>query len=162
MALIMPTLVLILIGIFESGMAFRDYLTASFAAREGARLVAFMGTRIDADCVTVTTMASNMTPTDFARLQEIQIFKSNTNGTQGLTNTFRFTGLDPLNCDHWSQNITWPSPSRQTTVGPGLTLDIVGVRVISNHEWVTGFPPFRGSFTINENTIVRIEPEEFA
>ena len=30
------------------------------------------------------------------------------------------------------------------------------------HEWVTGFPPFRGSFTIEESTITRVEPEAFA
>jgi hypothetical protein len=28
-------------------------------------------------------------------------------------------------------------------------------------DWVTGFPPFRGSFTIDESTITRLEPQAF-
>ncbi|CAN5669247.1 hypothetical protein BH18ACT6_BH18ACT6_22870 [soil metagenome] len=37
----MPILVLVLISIFEIGAAFRNYLTVSYLAREGARMSAF-------------------------------------------------------------------------------------------------------------------------
>jgi Flp pilus assembly protein TadG len=162
MAIILPTLVLVLISIFEIGLAFRDYLTVSYLTREGARLASSNGKQLNADCITVTNLASNMTAGDLARLQQLQIFKADANGNQLLssTNTFIFTGSDPLNCAHWSQTISWPSTSRQTTVG-SQQLDIIGVRMILRHDWVTGFPPYSGFFNVNENTITRMEPEAF-
>jgi hypothetical protein len=30
-----------------------------------------------------------------------------------------------------------------------------------SRDWVTGFPPFRGSIQIDESTITRLEPEAF-
>ncbi|MCL5291695.1 MAG: pilus assembly protein [Actinobacteria bacterium] len=39
-AIIVPVLILILFGIFEFGLAYRDYLAITHAAREGARLAA--------------------------------------------------------------------------------------------------------------------------
>ena len=35
------------------------------------------------------------------------------------------------------------------------------VRVIMTRSWLTNFPPFTGSFTIDESTITRVEPEVF-
>ncbi|MCA1735502.1 MAG: pilus assembly protein [Actinobacteria bacterium] len=43
-AILLPILVLVLISIFEIGAAFRNYLTVSYPAREGARMSAFLGT----------------------------------------------------------------------------------------------------------------------
>ncbi len=40
LAIILPVLILILFGIFEFGLAYRDYLAITHAAREGARLAA--------------------------------------------------------------------------------------------------------------------------
>ncbi len=39
-ALILPVLIMILIGVFEFGMAYNNYLAITHAAREGARLAA--------------------------------------------------------------------------------------------------------------------------
>ncbi|MHB0977403.1 MAG: TadE/TadG family type IV pilus assembly protein [Candidatus Aquicultorales bacterium] len=39
-AILMPVLILILFGIVEFGLAYRDYLSITHAAREGARLAA--------------------------------------------------------------------------------------------------------------------------
>ena len=43
MAIVFPLLVLMIIGIIEIGVAFRDYLTVSAASREGARVAALAG-----------------------------------------------------------------------------------------------------------------------
>ncbi|MCL6471891.1 MAG: pilus assembly protein [Firmicutes bacterium] len=40
LAIILPVLTLILFGIFQFGLAYRDYLAITHAAREGARLAA--------------------------------------------------------------------------------------------------------------------------
>jgi Flp pilus assembly protein TadG len=165
-ALVLPILFLILISIFELGLAFKDFLTVSYMAREGARLSAFLGTDPDADCTMITTLASNISTADLNRLQRIEIFRADTAGNQVAadTNTFTYTGTDPLDCTDWTQVITWPSTDRQTEVDTDGTppLDVIGVRVVITHTWISQFPPYFGSFSINENTIVRMEPEAFA
>ncbi|CAN5785951.1 hypothetical protein BH18ACT6_BH18ACT6_24140 [soil metagenome] len=55
-ALVLPILLLVLISIFEIGAAFRNYLTVSYLARKGARMSAFLGTHINADCTMVTSL----------------------------------------------------------------------------------------------------------
>jgi Flp pilus assembly protein TadG len=166
-ALALPILILVLISIFEIGAAFRNYLTISYLAREGARMSAFLGTDIDADCTMVTSLATQMMPSDFARLNRIEIFRADAAGNQVVsdTNTFTFTGTDSTNCGHWTQVITWPSTSRQTEVNTTTgtpPLDVIGVRIVTNQSWMTGFPPYSGNYTVDENTIVRMEPEAFA
>lgn len=165
-ALVLPILLLVLISIFEIGAAFRNYLTVSYMAREGARMSAFLGTNINADCTMVTTLATQMGPGDLSNLERIEIFRANAAGNQVIsdTNTFTFTGTDPANCAHWSQVITWPSTSRQTEVSMtgSPPLDVIGVRLVLIEGWMTQFPPFGGTYTVNENTIVRMEPEAFA
>lgn len=165
-ALVLPILLLVLISIFEIGAAFRNYLTASYMTREGARMSAFLGTHINADCDMITGLAATMSAGDIARLNNIQIFRADSAGNQVMadTNTFTFTGADPTNCAHWSSVVNWPSTSRQTDVSSTGTppLDVIGVRLTITQSWMTGFPPYSGNYTINENTIVRMEPEAFA
>jgi len=165
-ALIVPMLILLLISIFELGAAFKNYLTISYLAREGARLSAFLGTDIDADCTMVTGLATQIGGSSLAKLQRIEIFRADSAGNQVMsdTNTFTFTGTDPTNCTHWSQVVTWPSTSRQTEVSAtgSPPLDVIGVRLVLTESWMTGFPPYSGNYTVDENTIVRMEPEAFA
>lgn len=165
-SLVLPILFLILVSIFELGMAFKSYLTVAYLAREGARLSAFSGTDIDADCTTVTSLATQMGTQDLTRLDRIEIFKADAAGNQspGTTNTFRFTGLDHTDCNDWTKTITWVSTTRQTDVSStGIPpLDVIGVRMVLTHRWITQFPPYFGNLTVNENTIVRMEPEAFS
>ena len=165
-ALVLPVLLLVLISIFEIGAAFRNYLTVSYLAREGARMSAFLGTNINADCTMVTSLATQMGSGDLSNLQRIEIFRADAAGNQVIsdTNTFTLTGADPTNCAHWTQVIGWPSPNRQTDVSTTGTppLDVIGVRLVLTESWMTQFPPYGGSYTVDENTIVRMEPEAFA
>jgi Flp pilus assembly protein TadG len=165
-SLVLPVLFLVLVSIFEIGMAFKSYLTVAYLAREGARLAAFTGTNPNADCTTVTSLAAQMGAQDLARLDRIEIFKANSAGnpTPGFVNTFRFTGANHQNCAHWTKTTPWLSTARQTEVSPSGTppLDVIGVRIVVTHRWITQFPPFFGNLSVNENTIVRMEPEAFA
>jgi Flp pilus assembly protein TadG len=164
--LVLPVLFLVLISIFELGMAFKSYLTVAYLAREGTRLSAFSGRDINADCTTVTSLAAEMGTQDLARLDRIEIFKASPTGTQSAstTNTFRFTGANAQNCTHWTKTINWASTTRQTSVSAsGIpALDVIGVRVVLTHRWISQFPPYFGNLTVNENSIVRMEPEAFS
>lgn len=173
-SIIVPLLLLLVIGIMEYGLAFKDYLTVSYLSREGARLGALAGDADSADCDILTGLAELITPTDLARLDYIEIYEAHqSTGAQGATNRATYTDPnDPSVCteptggqpgDGWS--ITplgggWPTGSRNTTAG-STPLDIIGVRVVLTRSWITGFGPFSGTATVDETTITRLEPEVF-
>lgn len=161
MAIVMPVLLMVFIGIMELGVAFRDILGASQAAREGTRIAAFAGNDIDADCAVIEGLSSFIVP-NLDDLDHIEIYHANAAGQQiaSETNVYTFTTGDPLDCTDWNAVVLWPAASRQTTVGT-QPLDIIGVRVVMDHEWISSFPPFTGSFSIDETDITRMEPEAF-
>jgi Flp pilus assembly protein TadG len=168
-ALVFPVIILLVMGTIELGLVFKDYLTISYISREGARVGALAGNNSEADCAILRGIGSIATSDDLARIAEIQIFKASESGVQGATNTATFKdGGDPDLCtvpsapsDGWDlDSSAWPPTSRQTTIG-SQPLDIIGVRVIFTHNWITGFPPFRGSIEVDESTITRLEPEVF-
>ncbi len=162
MALVFPILVLLIVGLLELGMAFKDFLTVSHAAREGSRVGAFVGDALDADCQILLATVAALDAADISRLQRIEIYKADSNGNQiaSKTNVWTYQAGDVNDCASWSESVTWPSTTRQVTVG-STPLDIIGVRVILDRNWITGFPPFVGSYTLNETTIIRMEPEAF-
>jgi hypothetical protein len=162
MALIFPILVLLLIGTLELGMAFKDFLTVSHAVREGSRVGAFMGDALDADCQILLASVAFLDPGDIDRLRRLEIYRADSSGSQILaqTNTWTYREGDPSDCGSWTEVVRWPSTERQVVVG-STPLDIIGVRIIMVRSWLTGFPPFSGSYELNETAIIRIEPEAF-
>ena len=171
-AIVLPIILLVVIGILEVGMAFRDFLTVSNAAKEGVRVVAAMGDDPLSDCVVLTKTSSALASSvSLANLVTIQIFRANGDGDQIVDDTNTYTlplGADPTDCTNWSPNPTeidtlnWSPLVRRVKIGPLDDLDIAGVRVTYTHSWITGFPPFIGSFVVDEATISRLEPEEYA
>lgn len=162
MAMVLPLLVLIIMGILEFGVAFKDFLTVSHASKEGSRVAAFAGDDPNTDCLVAQEVVGILGADP--RIQRIEIYKTDANGNQlaGYTNTWKLVG-DPADCEYgWTTVEQWPPVGRNVTVGGGTPLDIVGVRVILQRSWITGFPPFRGSYTVDEHTINRVEPEAFA
>jgi Flp pilus assembly protein TadG len=169
-AVIMPILLLLIIAIMEYGLVFKDYLTVSYLSREGARIGALAGDETTADCAILIGLGELVTPADLARIDRIEIYQANQNtGVQGATNVAVYNDPnDPTACnipadpsDGWSfTSVAWPPNSRNTAVGSN-PLDILGVRVILNRSWLTGFGPFQGNVTIDESTITRLEPEVF-
>jgi hypothetical protein len=170
-ALVVPIVLLVVIGILEVGVAFRDLLTVSNAAKEGVRVVAAMGDDPMSDCVVLTKTSSALSSSiSLNNLLTIEIFRALPNGTQSHdTNVYTLpVGADPTVCTEWSPNpmeidsLIWSPLDRNVTIGPDDELDIAGVRVTYTHNWITGFPPFSGSFVVDESTVSRLEPEEYA
>jgi hypothetical protein len=163
-ALVLPLLLILFIGIMEFGMAFYDFLTVEQAAREGVRTGAFVGTVPDADCEIVKSIVEFLPSGFLDRVDHLEIFEADSGGHQiaSETNTWQYKGSgDPLDCSlNWLVFEQWPSTSRQTVAG-SQPLDIIGVRIQMTHNWITGVPPFEGSYLIDESTIVRMEPEAF-
>jgi hypothetical protein len=128
----------------------------------------------------VRGLGALITEGDLTRLTELHIFKAHpSTGNQGGSyNVATYNdGEDPTRCtgatggavgDGWdisSVGSGYPPLSRNVAVSAtsgGAALDIIGVRVILEREWVTGFGPFSGSMTVDESTITRMEPEVYA
>lgn len=179
-AIVLPILLLVVIAIMELGLAFKDFLTVSYLSREGARIGALAGDDTGADCAILTGLGEIISSGDLDRVQEIQIYKADPNtGAQGANYNravYDDTG-DPLQCtsptggapgDGWDITYVgsgYAPTSRGVAVSAttgGSNLDIIGVRVILNRSWITGFGPFQGSMSVDESTITRMEPEVYS
>ena len=42
-----------------------------------------------------------------------------------------------------------------------LELDILGVTIATEHDWITGLPPWRGTMDLHRTALQRLEPEAF-
>lgn len=170
LAVSLPLILLLVIGTIEIGLAFKDFLTVSAASREGARIAALAGTDSQADCAVVVGIADLISGGDLDRIQRVEIYEAAAGtGAQGATNVAVLNPpFDPTVCsqphgvmDGWTISpVAYPPGARQTSVG-AQDLDIVGVRVILDRNWLTNFGPFSGVLTIDETTITRFEPEAF-
>lgn len=157
-----------MVGIMEVGVAFYDYLTIERATLEGARTAAFTGTAVNADCATVHSVVNALPAGFLDRVDRIEIYQADSNGDQlpGATNVWRYNGgTDPKDCDAgWTVAELWPATSRQTVAGTSAgapPLDIIGIRIRMDRNWITSLPPFTGSYRIDEHSILRMEPEAY-
>lgn len=163
--MVIPIMFFIVISLMELGLVFIDLLTNSFAVREGARVGALAGNDVDADCDIVLSIVAGYGSSDLNDLNEIRIFRADPisgDPIPGEINTWKLTGSDPTKCTtDWQIVETWPSITRKVVVGPTSTLDILGVTIDTDHGWITGLPPWRGTMNIEETAIQRLEPEAF-
>lgn len=164
-AIVLPVLLLIVVAVMEIGVAFKDVLAVSAAAREGSRYAAFLGDEADADCKIAQEVADTLV-TELDRLVSIQIYQADqTTGAPviGKTNTWTLVG-DPTDCVlGWTSTTNWPASSRNVVFDPsGPPLDIVGVRIQVDRSWISGLPPFSGDYVVDESSIIRLEPEAFS
>ncbi|MDH5616912.1 MAG: pilus assembly protein [Acidimicrobiia bacterium] len=164
-AIVMPLLLLLMIGIMEVGVAFYDYLTVERSTLEGVRTASFTGDDLYADCLTINTIVDSFPGGFLDRVQQIEIYKFDPVTSQqdlSKTNIWQYLGGDPTDCvNSWFTLQTWPSTVRYTTAGPSQPLDIIGVRIRMPRTWISNFPPFTGGYTIDEHSILRLEPEVF-
>ncbi len=161
-SLVLPILLVIVFGILEMGMAFGTTITVGSAAQEGARVASFKGNDIDADCVALESVIAEL-GSEVDQVTTIKIYRVDSAGyAEPLkTNTYAYSGVgDITDCTKWNGTVLWPAADRNVTVGT-TPLDVLGVEVSSTHRWVTQFPPFTGTISVDESTIVRLEPEAY-
>jgi hypothetical protein len=164
-ALITGLLILIVMGAFEYGMAFRSWFGLSAASREGARVGASVGPVNGADCAILQASAAALSSTSNNEVVQIKIFDHDpVNGTDGANNTYR--PFDPdtddpafLRCSTWFVvNAGWTETSRDNT---GDDRDWLGVQVTYEHNWITGFLWWSGSVQWSNRSIMRLEPVNY-
>lgn len=164
-SIVIPVLILLAVGLSEIGFLVVDYLTVSNSAREGARTGAaaanFNQGGIDADDLILAAVEESACNLRFGELEEVQIFKADSNGDPitGSVNIYSPTGA--LACSNAATNLgcdngcPW-GPAGRDRVPP--TFDDLGVEVTFSHSDITGLFPFP---TVNwsETAIMQIEPD---
>jgi hypothetical protein len=162
-SLVFMFLLTIALGGFEFGMAFRDSLAVSSAAREAARIGGAVGNRTspNADCTILEAAAGALQAIAGNQVAELWIYRSDVIGSvSGTRNTFRPSqptdNPASLVCGTWFPiSSSWPIASRDTV---GTTRDWLGVKILYDHDWQTGFMWWNGSMRWVEDAVMHLEP----
>lgn len=161
-AIVLSLLMVLAIGAFEWGMAFRDWLSVSSATREGARVAASAGKVADADCAILEATAGSLLSIDEARIQLVDIYNSDSTGAPtGQLQRYRPKSPDDpeasLVCTNWFLLGNAYPPSIRDNIGDER--DWVGVRLEFTHSWKTGLFWWSGGVTWSDRTIILMEPD---
>lgn len=167
-SLIMGVLLLLALGAAEWGLGLQDWLNVTAGSRAGARVGAAAGDTNNADCVILEATAGAVRDINGAVL-EVWVYESDTAGTIGAKQRYRpaLPGDLPgfIRCSTWlALEENWPEASRDND---GATRDWLGVRVVFDHDWLTGFTWFSGSVCDrglsgscwSADTVMHIEPD---
>lgn len=181
-ALVLIPVMLLLVGIIEFALAYRDNVAVTSAARTGVR-VASSGPD-DGPCVpsladetpcpplAVPNLAQNAanaiaragTALPRESIRYIMVYKANANGYPGALTSLPNSCAGVLNCVMYTwkpaQNQfrytsgTWPSATINACFPNNV--DSVGVNVVADHDFLTGL--FGGGLTLSEHSVMQFEP----
>lgn len=161
-AMIFPLLFLVLFGVVEFGLAFKDYLTVSHAARDGARAGATFGDIPEADILILEEVSRALATVNLTDGISVRIFDPI--GGQGTDYDYS----PSPQCD-WDP---CPDPSlpKPPYVVPNWDpddrdvtapfTDRLAVEVTFVHNWITGLFVDTTDFTVEAD--FQIEPQVFA
>lgn len=174
-----PVLVLLVMGVLEFGLAWRDSMTTSNALRAGARVGSNAGRDRLADYTILKSVEAAMTggiPT--ARIQRLIVYKATTSNSAVPSSCLAVSGSGGVNgvCNvYTASDLTRPSSdfSGTTTCGgsapdrfwcptarqnqQALGADYLGVYMEVRYTWLTKVFPGSG-LTIRDRAIMRLEP----
>ena len=106
-AIVLSLLMVLAVGAFEWGMAFRDWLSVSSATREGARVAASAGRIAPADCAILEATAGSLLSIDGSRIRFVDIYVADSTGAPPARcqtyQPFDAATDDPSNlrCNNW-------------------------------------------------------------
>jgi Flp pilus assembly pilin Flp len=174
-ALVYALLFLALFAVVEFGLAFKDWLSISHAAREGARAGATFGNDPTADIQILRDIEQTLAPAGIANGMNVRVFNAEAPGVDEVYSYAPGTdcsdntpvGLPPLaGCCDWTP---CPEPFRDSYQVPGWDpstrdveapdLDRIGVEVQFSHQWLTNY--FVPSSDFTTVTDFQIEPQVF-
>ncbi|HEY7705285.1 MAG TPA: TadE/TadG family type IV pilus assembly protein [Acidimicrobiia bacterium] len=159
MAAVFGLLMLIAIGGFEWGMAFRDSISVSTSAREAARVASSAGRDTNADCFIIEAAAGALQAISGNKVVELWIYESDTSGTVGRSSRYRPGQPSDVSlvCNGaWFRiSNNYPPSSRDND---GSTRAWIGVQITYDHAWKTGFAFWRGTSRWSERAVMHLEP----
>ncbi|MDH4308304.1 MAG: pilus assembly protein [Acidimicrobiia bacterium] len=170
-AMVLGLLLMIALGGFEWGMAFRDWLAVTSGTREAARIGAQAGDEPNADCLILEAAAGSLRSIEDDQVIRIRIFRSNTSGAMGNSQVYRpalpTDSPGSLRCSTWYPlSLNYPESHRDND---GVNRHWLGVEIEFDHDWTTGFLWWSGSVCDRgtapgkdcwtQRTIMHIEPD---
>jgi hypothetical protein len=183
--LIAPVFAVLMAGVLEMGLAFRDTMTVSNALRAGARVGSNAGRERLADYTILKSIEAAMAEIPTARIQKIIVYRASTsnsappaaclsitaptgsspagrNDSSGVCNVY---GANSLNlttsnfsgttCTSSQPDYNWCPTSRQSTQALGA--DYLGIYMEVRYTYITKMFPGTG-ITIHDRAIMRLEP----
>ncbi len=179
-ALITPLVMLMLFGIIEFGLLFRDELSASRATRESARTVAAAPRDADYDDAAIAAVDESLGALSPGDGDEVVLFKAAVDEGTGRPLDHPIDDPDPISTcetsclrweyqdDAWQPDLSKPGwPANPSDPGTGEQQnacageqDYFGVYVSINHAFLTPLigDLFGGDFDVSDMTIMRLEP----
>lgn len=173
-----PLFILLIFGVLEFGLVFRQYLTMSTADRNGTRAASAAGNTLQADYVTLQTIKRSTTAIRPEEIRTIVIFKAASPSASleddpGLTSCLNAS--KPGVCNRYvASDLTRPSsdfgdcspgsvtpdrywcPSSRIVAASGPP-DYIGVYIATRYQAVTAV--FGKSYDLSEQTIYRMEAQ---
>jgi Flp pilus assembly protein TadG len=182
--LIAPVFALLMAGVLELGLAFRDTMTVSNALRAGARVGSNAGRDRLADYTILKSIEAAMAEIPTARIQRIIVYKATTSNSKpssdclaltpptstspvGITNSCNVYSSSSLaladtaftssggTCASTAPDAKWCPISRQSSQALGA--DYLGIYMEVRYTYITKVFPGTG-ITIRDRAIMRLEP----
>ncbi len=174
MAIVIPIFVLLVFGMLEFGLAFKNKLTFSHAASQAARRATVVGNDGAADLEILEAFAEGLVgAADIDLVDHVDIFLVNADGSKGDYDRYRpdnvsipGCGWDPCPDPDIVSPVTYGSPDdyppceRDVYLDASDGVDTIGIEVQYQHNWVTGVLGF-SSATWSETARSRMEPDLF-
>ena len=167
MAIVVPIFILLVFGMLEFGLAFKNKLTMAHAVNQATRNATVLGKESVSDLEILLAFEAGMVgAVSKDAVLHVDIFKASANGTPLIWD--RYTPFadscgwtpcpDPANFVGYGSPADYPPCSRDTSLQDGV--DTIGVRVTYTHTWVTGVLGFSAQ-TWHETARGRMEPDVF-
>lgn len=178
-AIVAPMLVLVVVGVLEFGLGWRDNLSVTNAGRAGVRTVASGGDERHADYDALQAIRGAIDGIRNTQIDHVVIYESTTSdgapsatcaaGTSStvvgsrcnvytaaqLTNLVPADFTGPTDCGGAPDRFYCPMTDRETDFDVGTSY--VGVYVQVRRDFITGV--FPGSITIKDHSVMRLDPE---
>jgi hypothetical protein len=154
-------LLVLALGAYEWGTGFADRISMTAAVREGGRVGSAAGDILDADCRIIEASAGALNGVSGNTVKQLWIYESDVNGNVSLNRQIYrpAVGSEPgLTCTGGTWFLVsngWPHDVRDNL---SANRDWIGVKVIVDHAWRTGFLWWNGSVEWEEDAVFHLEP----
>ncbi len=168
-AIATPVVLLLIFGVLEFGLLFKDYLSLANGVRDGARLASALGTEVNTDYKVIESALRRMPAVSRNQVRRIVVFKATSADstmptacrTGSVTNVCNsYSGADfnrPESDFHGGAGAPdryWRPTARKDRLSDPP--DYVGIWIEVRHDAATGILPL--SKDLSEEVIMRIEP----
>jgi Flp pilus assembly protein TadG len=159
-ALILPLLLLILFGIIEWSLAFKDTLTVASATRAGARTASAQPRSPTFADDTARSVSRAVAALPDNAIEALWVYKAGADGKpvggggfSSCTTCVQYSWNASTNAFVRQGATNWDPATQNACAG---TSDAVGVYLRANHKFLTGyFPP---AVSVTDHTVMNLEP----